>query len=136
MPALPTVFGSRNVWATNLNEFLRVSHNEDGTLKSSLSPVFAAMSLSGILTIAHGVVAMRITNDAGSGSLNFIQTDNGGDILYICRDLASGANINLGHSHADANPIYIRVNSSNGQQITVGAIDSGGAGFRVLRVPN
>lgn len=33
MPALPTVGGSNNTWGTELNDFLTVSHEGDGTLK-------------------------------------------------------------------------------------------------------
>lgn len=34
MPSLPTPGGDANTWGDKLNEFLRVSHNEDGTLKA------------------------------------------------------------------------------------------------------
>lgn len=35
MPQLPEEFGDLNIWGGKLNEFLRVSFNEDGTLKGS-----------------------------------------------------------------------------------------------------
>jgi hypothetical protein len=36
MPALPSVGGSVGTWGTALNEFLRVAHEADGSLKSSV----------------------------------------------------------------------------------------------------
>jgi hypothetical protein len=48
----------------------------------------------------------------------------------------SGVNVVLGGDCSDNNPIYIRVNGVNNKQITVGTLNSGGAGYRVLRVAN
>lgn len=45
-------------------------------------------------------------------------------------------NVNIGNTAITANPIYIRVNGANNQQITVGAENTGGSGYRLLRVPN
>lgn len=40
MPALPTPGGSTGTWGDDLNEFLLVSHNEDGTIKDN-DPIYA-----------------------------------------------------------------------------------------------
>lgn len=42
----------------------------------------------------------------------------------------------LGQSCTVNDPVYIRVNGSNAQQVTVGVADSGGTDYRLLRVPN
>jgi hypothetical protein len=45
-------------------------------------------------------------------------------------------NVNIGNTATADNPIYMKVGGANSQNVTVGANDSAGAGYRILRVPN
>lgn len=58
-------------------------------------------------------------------------TDNQILVGYACANY-----INLGQSSGSSNPIRIRVGGVNDKTIQVGAVDSGGAGYRMLRVGN
>jgi hypothetical protein len=58
-------------------------------------------------------------------------TDNQILVGYACANY-----INLGQSSGSSNPIRIRVGGVNDKTILVGAADSGGAGYRMLRVGN
>lgn len=48
---LPTVGEDSNQWGTILNDYLLVSHTQNGTLNSSLSPTFAGLTLTDRLII-------------------------------------------------------------------------------------
>jgi hypothetical protein len=55
------------------------------------------------------------------------------DTIYVGY---STQNVNIGNTATQNDPIYIKVGGANSQNITVGANDSAGAGYRLLRVPN
>ena len=55
------------------------------------------------------------------------------DTIYVGY---STQNVNIGNTATQNDPIYIKVGGANSQNITAGANDSGGAGYRLLRVPN
>ena len=46
MAALPTVGGSTNTWGTELNAWLVVAHNADGTLKKNISALAPVVNLA------------------------------------------------------------------------------------------
>ena len=73
MARLPTVFGDQNSWGTVLNQFLEVSHNSDGTLKTIGGFALSGLS-AGDLLYATG--ASTLTNLA-IGAANTVLRSNG-----------------------------------------------------------
>jgi len=55
------------------------------------------------------------------------------DTIYVGY---STQNVNIANTATADNPIYMKVGGANSQNVTVGANDSAGAGYRILRVPN
>ena len=72
-------------------------------------------------------------NYANNANLPLMYLSPGDQILI---GQSSPAGINLGYAAAQDNPISIRVGGMNSKAIEVGAIDSGGTGYRMLRVAN
>jgi hypothetical protein len=92
---------------------------------------------SGIFTTS-GSVEMHTFGYAFKGK------DSGGNMLNLayagtvgyCMIGAYCNYTNIGSGSSQPNPVVIRVNGVNGKQIFVGATDSGGSGYRMLRVTN
>jgi len=68
MPALPTVGGDTNVWGTELNDFLLVAHNADGSLILPSSPAFTGTVTAAILALTGQAGASQSTRIAGATS--------------------------------------------------------------------
>ena len=64
MPSLPTVGGSSDTWATELNAFLNVAHNADGTLNSAVTNVMDY----GAINDGTGDNTTAFTNAAATGN--------------------------------------------------------------------
>jgi hypothetical protein len=59
MPPLPTVGGSSGTWGTELNTWLLVAHNEDGTLKEVVQNLRAASYVL-VLSDSGKVIEMNV----------------------------------------------------------------------------
>lgn len=66
MPSLPIPGASKNVWGTKLNEFLRVSHEEDGSLKDAASED----DLTSLTAVVDQVEAQVTDNTTGVGRVD------------------------------------------------------------------
>lgn len=73
-------------------------------------------------------------NAANSAFIPIITVD-GSDDIQIGNSAPTGTLIGIGVNHADNDPIFVRVAGAN-LNMSSGANDSAGAGFRALRVPN
>lgn len=62
MARLPVPGGDNNDWGGILNDYLLVSHNDDGTLKASAAPVQSVAGRTGAVTLAK--------NDVGLGNVD------------------------------------------------------------------
>jgi hypothetical protein len=102
-----------------------------------------------LIEMQHGGAERFLVTSAGSMRLpnsqnfNFRNGANSADIIGITVSSVDtvvigqhAADLNLGHSCSSNDPIYIRVNGVDSKQVTVGTLNSGGAGYRVLRVAN
>lgn len=49
---------------------------------------------------------------------------------------SAGDEVLIGEGCSSSNPVHIRVNATNNKQLTVGAANSGGSGWRMIRVSN
>ena len=76
MARLPQLGGDENTWGSILNDFLEVSHNTDGTVKSGVvdSSALQDGSVSGAKLQSSSVVASKL--NAGSGSNGDVLTKN------------------------------------------------------------
>ncbi|MCK5015628.1 MAG: hypothetical protein KAS32_01035, partial [Candidatus Peribacteraceae bacterium] len=71
-------------------------------------------------------------NNADNADIAAINVDANDDIHVG----SSGRYIRLGTACSEDNPVVLRVGGADSQEVTAGANDSGGAGYRLLRVPN
>src|SRR5215469_9400740 len=72
MPSLPTVGGDVDIWGGELNAFLQVGHNPDGTLNSTqLSPPITVPSTSAAVNVTnYGVTPSSPTGTDVTAALN------------------------------------------------------------------
>lgn len=69
MSRLPTAGGDSGVWGGILNDFLTVSHNSDGSLKTTAVPVSSVFTRTGAVTAQSGdYTAAQVTNAADKSS--------------------------------------------------------------------
>lgn len=68
MPRLPIPGSDRGQWGDVLNEYLRVSHNEDGTLKGSLISSPGATGATGPIGVAGTQGATGATGAGSTGA--------------------------------------------------------------------
>lgn len=78
MPSLPTPGGDRGTWGTELNEFLLVSHNADGTL-SDLAQ--GTGSPEGVVTAPVGSLYTR--TDGGTGTTLYVKEFGAGNTGWV-----------------------------------------------------
>jgi hypothetical protein len=71
--------------------------------------------------------------DAGGTSREMLSIHSDDHVIIA---LNAQGPIYLGYGASTDNPINIKVNGVDAANLTVGAADSGGTGYRVLRVPN
>lgn len=55
MASLPTVGGSLNTWGTELNDYLLVAHNADGTQKNPVGSSYLVATAADLAGLANGV---------------------------------------------------------------------------------
>ena len=102
-----------------------------------------------LILMEHGAAERFRVTSAGSARLpnnqylNFRNAAGSADVIGVGVNASdtivlgqNGVNVDLGYGSSANDPIYIRVNGVNTKQVTVGATDSGGTGYRVLRVAN
>lgn len=101
MANLPTVGSDNNVWGQELNDFLSVSHNADGTLKGGgggggggISSALATFGQPGVLTTGTGVtrfifpttatiVSVRLAcNTAPTGAAIKVDVNKNGTTIF------------------------------------------------------
>ena len=100
-------------------------------LTTTSSPTFANLYLvGGSLSVDNN---RYIYGKDSGGTLRVLVGINASDDCYGPSSIRYTV---LGDSSSNDNPILIRVAGTNGKQITAGADDSGGVGYKVLRVPN
>ena len=98
MANLPTVGGSDGSWGSDLNTFLRVAHNADGTLK------FTALGSYAAGTILGKTLPLTLTTDVTAGDdIGPVVTTTDGFLLCSINAAAS----------ADKASIDIKVDSAN-----------------------
>jgi len=76
---------------------------------------------------------IRARNNADNGNINLMNV-NFNDKVTIGESAPGG--IQIGYGATGDNPIALRVGGVNGKTIEVGDVDSGGTGYRMLRVTN
>ena len=86
MSRLPTIGGDDGTWGVVLNDFLSVSLNSDGTLKSAALPTAS--------TSAAGISQLATTTDATTG------TDNTKAITALGLKAVADTKANLVHTHS------------------------------------
>ena len=119
-------------------------------IHTGASPTFAGLTLSGALLGADGLVGTpqySFTNDPdtgmfrpGANSLNLV-TGGTSRVAVSATDflVAFGGNaflIDGSTTAGDTRMMVYDVDNAALERVTVGAADSGGVGFKVLRIPN
>jgi hypothetical protein len=85
MASLPTVGESSGTWGDELNEFLLVAHNEDGTLKTKYKYIVATGQTAGDLHLSGAnwgvskalILSIRVITASTGWSIYLLQNDNG-----------------------------------------------------------
>lgn len=102
--ALPTVGGDSGVWGTELNNWLLVGHNTDGTTLggggSTLAPT--AVKTSGYTAVASDLVAC----DISSGSFTVTLPNAPADKAQVCVEVVSRVTAVTSHSMS---PFYVTI---------------------------
>ncbi|HEU5187629.1 MAG TPA: glycosyl hydrolase family 28-related protein [Candidatus Saccharimonadales bacterium] len=89
MARLPVPGGDVDAWAAILNEFLRVTHNEDGTQKTD------SIASAPLQSRSIGIRHLRTTNPTGSPINNLVLSNNGNELVW-----KSAGDVSLPPSHS------------------------------------
>ncbi|HEU4914292.1 MAG TPA: glycosyl hydrolase family 28-related protein [Candidatus Saccharimonadales bacterium] len=84
MARLPVPGGDADDWASILNEYLRVTHNEDGTQKTD------SINSAALQSRSIGIRHFRTTNPSGASVANMVLSNNGNDLVWRTVQGASG----------------------------------------------
>ena len=135
------VFPNRGIWDSN-HRFVGVVASNQGTYAASAAFWAYGTFDKGLdlTNVTINNVAIYLPNNkpityinaAGTNVLIFGKIDTNDVAVVGCQ----AAGVQLGFDSPTANPINIRVGSANSKVIEVGAVDSGGTGYKMLRVLN
>ena len=108
-------------WANQANSVTTMSLTDAGILL--LGTTVTTSGGAGDIILPNTTGDVRFVNAAGTDTIRGMFLD-------------SSNIVNIGTGSSAANALRIRANAVDSQLVDVGAVDSGGAGFRLLRVPN
>lgn len=100
---------------------------------TSTGTEFAKLATFAASAILNNAIFLRGKKSGGT-LMDLIGVLAGGNIV-IGGSAPTGTAIYLGDSAVDSDPVYLRVGGAS-RQVLVGANDSGGAGYKMLRVVN
>jgi hypothetical protein len=129
-----TAYGWGN-WASYIGSSIQ-AYNSNLTginqgLTTSSTPTFAGLNSSASMTLNNNT-AYFCKDSGGTGR---VMIGLGSDDNLAIGTSVPGS-VNIGYNSGVSSPILIRTDGVNSRVITAGAADSGGTGYRVLRVPN
>lgn len=115
-----------------LGSSLNISSDSSWSPGDTFKLGFGAGSEAGYLSGGWGLT-MTLRNDGGTQTK--IQTNNSNTLIA---DVVYGDYAQFSHSATAGHTKFLVYDVDNGQleRVSVGAADSGGAGFKVLRIPN
>ena len=100
------------------------------TVTMSNSPTFTAVSANDMQVINTGYFYGKST----TGASKILAGIDAANVVQIGRNATNY--VDIGNGAADVNPVLLRIGGVNQKQVLMGAPDSGGAGYRMLRTPN
>lgn len=137
-----TTFQSVESWGASLTPF-KIVHKNDGATNGPILELFRK-SDSPAASDSLGALFFRGNNSAGANQVySFVRTiiadptdgsEDGTLDLLVSSSGASISALSL-RGGSGSNPVLVRV-AGGLKQVTEGAVDSGGSGFKLLRVPN
>jgi hypothetical protein len=115
MTALPTVGGDPGAWGTELNAFLQVAHNSDGTLKSGLTPT--SVQTANYTATAFQLVSCDISS--GSFTVTLPSAPASGTLVGVEVVAVSGVGVNKLTIAAGGTDVFDKSGGSTTTDLTI-----------------
>lgn len=97
-------------------------------------------SMTGNIYMGNDVILLNAHNlfgiDSGGSTARHLIGWGSDNVIYVGHEASYATKVNIGNASTEDSPVYIRVSGASSKQITSGANDSGGAGYRMLVVAN